>query len=461
MKDLEQLLERLASITSVLGERVTSVWLYVQLGCIVLAALIAWIAAVQVRRRVDLGALTMGWPAYARLVVRVIAANTGVLVFVLLTVLARTAMVDHAPPGHSYLITIAVKLGTAWFIISVVAGVIRNRIIVRVAAVTAWTVAALSILGVLDGALHTLDSVAFVIGGVRISPLVVIKLTIFMLLTLWLATSLSNFLEHRIHRTRDFTPTVQVLLAKLVRLSLVVTAVLIVLSSAGINLSALALFSGAAGVGIGFGLQKIVSNFVSGIILLAEKSIKPGDVVTVGDGFGWVGKMSTRHVSVVSGDGREFLIPNEDLVTQRVINWSYSNRDVCLNVTFGVSYDSDPHLVRRVAVEAAASAPRVLKAPVPACYIHAFGQSSIDFLLAVWIDDPAAGVANVRGDVMLAVWDAFKREGIKFPYPVRELSLTEPVRVIVGEAPSERTPAAPIVVDGLPVDGAPAGRVAD
>src|ERR1700674_5776949 len=121
MKDLEQLLDRLASITSVLGERVTSVWLYLQLGCIVLAALIAWIAAVQVRRRVDLGALTMGWPAYARLVVRAIAAKTGGIVFVLLTVLARAAMVAYAPPGLSYLITIAVKLGTAWFIISLVA----------------------------------------------------------------------------------------------------------------------------------------------------------------------------------------------------------------------------------------------------------------------------------------------------------------------------------------------------
>ncbi|MGP0093771.1 MAG: mechanosensitive ion channel family protein [Xanthobacteraceae bacterium] len=461
MKDLEQLLGRLSNVTSVLGEHVTSVWLYLQLGCLALAALLAWVAAAQVHRRLDLGALTMGWPAYARLLLRVLAANTGIIAFVVLSEIARAAMVAYAPPGHSYLIAIAIKLGTAWLIISLIAGLIHNRIIVRIAAVTAWTVAALSILGVLDGTLHTLDSVAFVIGGVRISPLVVIKLTLFMLLTLWLATSLSNFLEQRIYRTREFTPTVQVMLAKLTRLSLVITAILIVLSSAGINLSALALFSGAAGVGIGFGSQKIVSNFVSGIILLAEKSIKPGDVVTVGDGFGWVGKMSTRHVSVVTGDGREFLIPNEDLVTQRVINWSYSNREVCLNVTFGVSYDSDPHLVRRVAAEAAASAPRVLRTPEPSCYIHAFGQSSIDFLLGFWIDDPAAGVANVRGDVMLAVWDAFKREGIRFPYPVRELALTEPVRVIVGEAPPERVPATPIVIGGVPIDGALVGRVAD
>jgi small-conductance mechanosensitive channel len=461
MKDFERILSRLFDSASALGAQATSVWLYLQLGCIVLAALIAWIAAVQVRRRLDLGALTMGWPAYARLVVRVIAANTGVIVFVLLTVLAHAVTMAYALPSRSHLVAIAIKLGTAWLIISLVAGLIHNRIIVRVAAVTAWTVAALSILGVLDNTLHTLDSVAFVIGGVRISPLVAIKLAIFMLLTLWLATSLSNFLEQRIHRTREFTPSVQVLLAKLVRLSLYAAAILIVLSSAGINLSALALFSGAIGVGIGFGLQKIVSNFISGIILLADKSIKPGDVVTVGDSFGWVGTMNTRHISVVTRDGREFLIPNEELVTQRVINWSYSHRKVRLDVTFGVSYDSDPHVVRRVAIEAAASVRRVLNDPEPTCDVVAFGQSSIDFILGFWIDDPTAGVTNVRGDVLLAVWDAFKREGIKIPFAVREVQFAEPVRVVISDAPGDRAPAGRIVVSDAPIDGAPAGRVLD
>jgi len=461
MKELERILGHFSDTTSALGAQVMSVWLYLQLGCIVLAALTAWIAAAQLRRRLDLGAMTMGWPAYARLVVRVIAANTAVIVFILLTVLAHAVMMEYALPGRSHLIAIAIKLGTAWLIISLIAGLIHNRIVVRVVAVSAWTIAALSILGVLDSTLHTLDSVALVFGGVRISPLVVIKLTIFLLLTLWLATSFSNFLEHRIHLARDLTPSVQVLLTKLIRLSLYTAAILIVLSSAGINLSALALFSGAIGVGIGFGLQKIVSNFISGIILLADKSIKPGDVVTVGDSFGWVGTMNTRHISVVTRDGREFLIPNEELITQRVINWSYSHRKVRLDVTFGASYDSDPHTVRRVAIAAAASVPRVLHDPASTCDVVAFGQSSIDFILGFWIDDPTAGVTNVRGDVLLAVWDAFKREGIKIPYPVREVQLAEPVRVIISDAPADRAPSGRIVISDAPVDGATIGRAVD
>src|SRR5262249_22601344 len=145
-----------------------------------------------------------------------------------------------------------------------------------------------------------------------------------------------------------------------VRLTLITVAILIVLDSAGINLSALAIFSGAVGVGIGFGLQKIVSNFVSGVILLADKSIKPGDVVSVGDSFGWVSAMNTRYFSVVTRDGREVLIPNEDLVTQRVTNWSYSRDEIRLDVTFSINQEegSDPHRVRRLAVEAAAAVAR-------------------------------------------------------------------------------------------------------
>ena len=145
------------------------------------------------------------------------------------------------------------------------------------------------------------------------------------------------------------------LIGKLIRLLLITFAILIVLSTVGIDFSSLAFFSGAIGVGLGFGLQKIVSNLVSGIILLADKSIKPGDVITVGESFGWVGSMGARYTSVVTRDGREYLIPNEDFVTQRVINWSYSNDEVRLDVEFGVAYASDPHRVIALALEAVQS----------------------------------------------------------------------------------------------------------
>ena len=164
-----------------------------------------------------------------------------------------------------------------------------------------------------------------------------------------------------------------------------------------------------------------MSNLVSGIILLADKSIKPGDVITVGDNFGWVESMGARYTAIVTRDGREFLIPNEDFVTQRVINWSYSNDEVRLDVPFGVSYASDPHKVCALAVEAAKSVARVLVSPQPVCHLKAFGDSSLNFILRFWIRDPVDGITNVSGQVLLALWDAFKREGIEIPYPVRDV----------------------------------------
>ena len=167
------------------------------------------------------------------------------------------------------------------------------------------------------------------------------------------------------------------------------------------------------------------------MILLADKSIKPGDVITVGDSFGWVGTMGGRCTSVVGRDGREFLIPNEDFITQRVINWSYSTDLVRLDIKFGVSYASDPHLVRRLAIEAAAATPRVLAEPPPSCHMRGFGDSSLDFVLRFWIRDPRDGLGGVRNAIMLALWDAFKREGIEFPFPQHDLHVKEPVRVVM------------------------------
>ncbi len=249
--------------------------------------------------------------------------------------------------------------------------------------------------------------------------------------TLWAANAASDFLDRRVRAAADLTPSIQVLIGKLIRMLLITFAILVALSTVGIDFSALAFFSGAVGVGLGFGLQKIVSNLVSGIILLADKSIKPGDVITVGDSFGWVGTMGARYTSVVTRDGREFLIPNEDFVTQRVINWSYSNDEVRLDVEFGVAYASDPHKVIALALEAIKSIPRILPAPQPVCHLKSFGASSLDFVLRFWIRDPIDGLTNVRGKVMLVLWDAFKREGIEIPFPQRDLNPRAPFRVVI------------------------------
>jgi small-conductance mechanosensitive channel len=172
-------------------------------------------------------------------------------------------------------------------------------------------------------------------------------------------------------------------------------------------------------------LQKIVSNFVSGIILLTERSIKPGDVIEVGHTYGTVTALGARYASVRGRDGKEYLIPNETLITNQVVNWSYSSPLLRLDVAFGVGYASDLHEVRRLAIEAARQTKRVVAAPAPACHITEFGDNAVNLLLRFWIEDPANGVTNVKGDVFLALWDAFRDRGIELPYPQRELRIRE------------------------------------
>jgi small-conductance mechanosensitive channel len=420
------------------GQQLTSGYLLLQLALIVVAAAVATLAAMLIRRRVDLTALTMGWPALARQFMRHAMANLGTVVFLVLVALMHAAMLALTWPSRSYLLGVAASLASAWVMIALVAGLIRNQFVYRLVSVSAWTIAALSILSLLQPSMNALDSVGVFVGGLRITPLLVIKATVLLLLALWAANAASDFLEKRVRHSADLTPSIQVLISKVIRLVLITFAILAVLSTVGIDFSALAFFSGAVGVGLGFGLQKIVSNLVSGIILLADKSIKPGDVITVGESFGWVGSMGARCTSVVTRDGREFLIPNEDFVTQRVINWSYSNDEVRLDVDFGVSYAADPHKVIALALEAIKQIPRILPTPKPVCHLTGFGNSSVDFILRFWIRDPVDGVTNVRGLVLLALWDAFKREGIEIPFPQRDLNPRGPFHVVVEREDGEK-----------------------
>jgi small-conductance mechanosensitive channel len=214
---------------------------------------------------------------------------------------------------------------------------------------------------------------------------------------------------------------------------LVVIAALSGLSLVGIDLTVFTVLSGAIGVGIGFGLQKVVSNFISGIIILADRSIKPGDTISLGETFGWIRELRARFVSVVTRDGREYLIPNEDFITQQVINWSFSDDLVRLDVRFGVSYNSDPHVVANLAVGATTSVTRIVQSQNPVCWLTGFGDSSLDFVLRFWIRDPQNGLTNIRGQVLLALWDAFKENGISIPYPHREVIMRTPAQPAAAE----------------------------
>ncbi len=431
MDDVQQAASTINDFVNRAVHELTSVWLLLDLGLIVVAAAIALLAATLIRRRIDLTALTAGWPHMLRQFLSHVLANLAAIFFVLVVAIMHAGMEAVTWPSRSYLLGVAASLATAWVIIALVASLIQNKFVYRVVAVSAWTITALSILGLLEPAMKALDAVGLFIGGLRVTPLLVIKTTVLLLLTLWAANTASDFLDRRVRSAADLTPSIQVLIGKVIRLLLITFAILIVLSTVGIDFSALAFFSGAVGVGLGFGLQKIVSNLVSGIILLADKSIKPGDVITVGDSFGWVESMGARYTAVVTRDGREFLIPNEDFVTQRVVNWSYSNNEVRIDVEFGVTYAADPHKVIAAALEAVKSVKRVLPTPPPVCHFKAFGDSSIDFILRFWIRDPIDGLTNVRGQVLIALWDILKREGIEIPFPQRDLNPRGPFKVIV------------------------------
>ena len=358
------------------------------------------------------------------------------LFFVLLLAIAAEIAYLAAWPGSNYLIQMAALLSGAWLVIAVVSHAIRSRTIGRLFTIAVWLLVAVKILGIADDVAGILDAIGFDVGETRISLWAALRTLTYLGIIMWLATLAGNFVDNRVQRLDEMTPSLRVLIGKTARIVLVVLAAMIAMEMLKIDLTALTVLSGAIGVGIGFGLQKVVSNFIAGIIILMDESIKPGDTITLGETFGWIRELRARFVSVITRDGREFLIPNEDFITHEVVNWSFSDRFVRLDVPFGVSYKSDPHRVTELAIAAAASVGRVdTRRTRPVCWMTEFGDSSINFLLRFWIDDPQQGLTNIRGKVLLALWDTFKENGIEIPFPQREISIKNVPPPLVETAP--------------------------
>jgi small-conductance mechanosensitive channel len=284
-----------------------------------------------------------------------------------------------------------------------------------------WVLVALHLLNWLPGLLNSLDEFAFELGETRISVLAIIKLVISIAVMLVLAMWLSGAIERRIRASKHLSAGVRVAVAKIARFGLLIIALFISLDAVGIDLTAFTVFGGALGVGLGFGLQRIASNFISGFIVIFDRSIRPGDVISIGDTFGWVQELRARYIVVRDRDGVERLIPNENLITTEVINWSYSDPNVRVKIPVQISYADDPELAIKLMEEAAAVSERVLSDPAPACRLVEFGDNGITMELRIWITDPQNGVANVRTDIYLAIWRAFKENNITIPFPQRDL----------------------------------------
>ena len=400
-------------------------WRQYQLVIILALIGLSYLLALVTRGRVEEWSRTReNWPKWRLRLLVQIRRRLTLVYFVVLSGVLYLVMQEVTWPSRSYLIGVVVTLASAWLVIGLAARLVANRTLRRILSWTLWIYATLVALGLIDDVMSLLDGIAVELGSFHVSLLGIIKAVLLIALMLTAARLGSHAASSALRRNEDISPSMQVLAGKAVQLMLYGIVVISGIRALGFDLTGLALLSGAVGVGIGFGLQKVVSNLVSGIIILLDRSIKPGDVISLGETFGWIDSLGARYVSVVTREGREHLIPNEDLITGQVVNWSHSDRYVRLDVYFGTSYRDDPHKVRRVAIGAARSVPRVLtEGHTPVCHIVGFGDSSVDYILRFWIADPTAGLTNVKGNVFLALWDAFQAEGISIPFPQREVRL--------------------------------------
>jgi small-conductance mechanosensitive channel len=297
----------------------------------------------------------------------------------------------------------------------------------KVLSTSIWSIVALHLVGWLPAIESIMDQLAFSIGETRISLLMVVKFTVLSAFYILVALWLSGVIEQRLKGAPHLNISLRVALTKIAKFALLFIAFMMALTEAGLNLASLTVFGGALGVGIGFGLQKIVSNFISGFILLGDRSIRPGDVISVGNNYGWVKQLRARYIVVRNRDGVETLIPNENLVTTDVINWSYSDRRVRVRIPVQISYDDDPEQAMAIMEQAGTANNRVLKVPEPAVRLMEFADSGIALELRVWMTDPEEGVGNVRSDINLAIWRGFKEAGITIPYPQRDVHLRQVV----------------------------------
>jgi small-conductance mechanosensitive channel len=327
------------------------------------------------------------------------------------------------------LLYIAGILFSALTLVRLFTGQMKNRFWAGALQFLIWLWALLFVLNLIEPWLAILDHVDFSFGQFRISLLVIYRAFFLSLLLYWLTRKLIIIWHCWLTMSSTLEPALQILLYKLGSILLYMAAFVLILHYMGLDLTVFTLFSGALGLGLGFGLQKIFANLVSGFIILADKSIKPGDVIQIGKEYGWINFLGSRYVSVVSRNGTEHLIPNENLITNPVINWSYSSNLVRLNLPVGVSYETDLEKARDLMLEVARATPRVLVDPKPSCLLMGFGDSTINLELRIWINDPQNGLGKVKSDLNWGIWKAFREHGIELPFPQRDIHVKNVLEV--------------------------------
>lgn len=335
------------------------------------------------------------------------------------------------------LVRAAASIATLMLVSGALPRAIKKQVYFRTLFFVLAMVLILNLLGIWSVISEGLDGIALLpisgSGVTRVTLLTLAKGVVAISLLVPFTSWLIRTSESRVTRMEKVSPALQVLTIKVLKVLIAVGAIMFAISSIGVDLSAFAVLGGAIGLGLGFGFQKVVSNLISGVILLGDKSIKPGDVIEVDNTYGWINTLGARYTSVITRDGTEHLIPNEMMITEKVVNWSFSDDKVRLKIPFGVSYTSDIHKAMDLAIQAANEDGRILKDPAAAVRLTGYGDNSVDFELRVWIVDPTDGLVNIRSAFYIKIWDLFKENGIEFPYPQRDVHLKElpPVEVSI------------------------------
>ena len=287
---------------------------------------------------------------------------------------------------------------------------------------------ALAYLGYLAPIQSVLDSedLSFNVGNIRFSVYILVKAALSIIVLIWLTRLISHFGEQRVRDLKGINTSNKALIVKAIQISVYFLAFFVALNVVGIDVTSLTVFSGAVGIGVGFGLQKIASNFISGLILLFEKSVEEDDLIELDDGTaGFVRNTGARYTLIETFESRDIMIPNEDFITNRVTNWTFRNTRGRIEINVGVAYGSDLDLVKEIMLESARNHPRCSLNPGPVCYLVEFGESSVNFTLYFWVEDIVAGRMEPRSDVLFAIWHTFKERNIEIPFPQRDIHMKD------------------------------------
>lgn len=401
-----------------------------QIGVLLAGTILALLIGQQLQRRLQPAIQPGGTRGIRRTAMR-----TGVLVAIPLILwlwlVATSALLRHFKGMPTDILHLAILLVGALTLIRMVVFVLRHsfspgsklKAWEGAMTISIWGIVALQILGWLPFIQQLLDDYSVTLGKVRISIYTVTSFVLSIALLILVALWASNAIQTLISRSQALDENLKIAIAKMAKFLMLALAILTAMVTAGIDLTALAVFGGALGVGLGLGLQRIVSNFVSGIILSFEGSVQPGNVITVGQTFGVVKELHARYIVVRNRDGMDILIPNENLITSEIINWSYGDRDARFRLPVQISYQDDPEQALTILEKAAHDTQRVLQDPPPAAHLMGFGESGIDLELRLWVRDPENGVNNVRSDVYRRIWRELREAGITIPFPQRDVHL--------------------------------------